>query len=121
MRYIPIQEGEDWRVRDTEEGKTLLGYYSEQGAINTARRLEANINLSPNQMRAFLTLLSVGQLSAHRFYEQFKGKPLGSDGTRDGISLAKELESHGLVKVVSETVVATDWGYTWAGRKRLND
>lgn len=44
-RYIAIQEGEDWRVRDTEDQVTLLGYYTEGAAHRTAKRPNANISL----------------------------------------------------------------------------
>lgn len=117
-RYQPIQEGEDWIIRDTEARQNLLGYYTEQGAITTAARLNANISLSPNQMRALNTLLSVQKLSAHKLYEQFKNRIYGSDMTIDGLKIARQLEEHGLVTIDNETIIATDWAYTWAGRKR---
>lgn len=119
-RYQPRLDTktDEWVVYDTEDKQTLLGYYSEKGATNTCLRLNANISLSPNQMRAFNTLLSAGQLSAHQLYEQFKGKPLPFDGTDQGLKLARELESNGLVTIVDHTVFAADWGYTWAGRTR---
>jgi len=117
-RYQPRLDPktDEWVVYDTEDKQTLLGYYSERGATNTCLRLNANISLSPNQQRAFNTLLSVGQLSAHQLYEQFKGTVLPFDGTEQGLKLARELESHGLVTLVDQTVFATDFGYMWVGR-----
>lgn len=124
-RYIAIPAPEPmgdteevWVVRDTEDNQTLLGYYTERAARNTARRLNANINMSANQQRAFATLLSVGKLTAHQLYEQFLGKPLGSDGSDRGLRIAEGWRGHGLVTIRGEEVEATEWAYTWAGRKR---
>lgn len=117
-RYIAIQEGEDWRVRDTEDQVTLLGYYTEGAAHRTAKRLNANIPLSPNEQRAFNTLLSTGTLTAHQLYEQFKGKPLGHDGTEGGLRIAEVWRGHGLVRIVGNDVIATDWAFEWAARRR---
>lgn len=53
---MPVRENvADWYVYDTHAKQSLLGYYTEASAERTCQRLNADIDLSPNQMRALNT------------------------------------------------------------------
>ena len=120
-RYEPRPDPKQpglWVVRDVRDERNLMGWYTEAGATTTAKRMNANISLSPNQMRAFAYLLSVETTSAHKLYEQFKGRLWVYDRTTEGLKIAKVWLDYELVTIDGPTVSATDWAYIWASRKR---
>lgn len=117
VTHMPIQTSEGWAIRDVENGKTLLGVYdTEEIAQRNCRRLDANLNLTPNEMRALKTLAIEKELTysslAFAFWQKWN-----KGAEEKGRSLAKFYESHGLAKPQDDNVVITEWGREFLGLK----
>lgn len=120
--FEPIQLPDGtWKVRDTALGQDLLGVYEkEQAAINQARRLNAKIELSPNEARAFRRLAFDSPVSFESLAIEFWGghRPM-QDARERGIRLAELFRSHELATYDMGTglVAITQWGKVWMGVK----
>lgn len=116
---IQNQDG-TWKVRDTAIGQDLLGIYGETAAKNQARRLNAKIDLSPNEARAFRRLVFDSPVSFESLALEYWGQHRpGQDARAKGIKLAEVYRSNGLAVYDLNTgmVSITEWGKVWMGVK----
>lgn len=139
-RYIAIPHHQstetdidpNWCVRDTDDRKTLLGIYSKSNAEKLARRLNADINLSPGERRALDVIWSCYPMecSSLSIARAFKNALLADDKTSNRI--IDLLHSHGLVdpvrgvqntgrdKYKPSLVIGaklTEWGKEWLSKR----
>lgn len=118
-------EADRWVVRNQTKGQNLLGEYSEIAAYRTARRLNANIDLSPNELRAMKLVAILGTATYYQIGLEYRGKksknPYGV--TESGKSVAEKLAAHQLATVSeqNQSATVTAWGIEWLGLSpRLN-